>query len=177
MLECTKLLLMLSLLVTGLTPVGPPEFHWTRPLQTTTCIGNHSRLLGLLTRPLSLPEMVVQLERGCLALKDVRFRAGEDTIESISPAQFAQVARALGLVDGAYRVAVPPEQAPGLRSDTLQARRRGTRLRDELVHYGASPIRLLEDPGWPISPAVVAPGAVVPMLIRVPDPRFSPDSP
>lgn len=126
-------------------------------------------LLGLVARPLTLTEMVSELERGCLALDDIRFRAGQDTIESLSPAQLALVARALGLAHGAYRVAVPPEAAPGSPPDTLQARRRGMRLRDELVHYGASAQRLLEDPGWPISPLVVPPGAAIPMLVRVQD--------
>ncbi len=134
------------------------------------CPGNGQRLLGLASRPLSLPEMVAELQRGCLALDEVRFRPGQDTIESLSPAHFAEVARALGLAQGAYRVAVPPERVPGFQPDTLQARRRGARLRDELVHYGASPSRLLEDPGWPASPAFAAPGTAVPMLIRVPDP-------
>lgn len=126
-------------------------------------------LLGIAGRVLTLPEMVSELERGCLALDDVRFRPGQDTIESLSPAQFALVARALGLAQGAYRVTVPPEVVPGSAPDTLQARRRGTRLRDELVHYGASSDRLMEDPGWPIQPVVAAPGAAIPMLVRVQD--------
>jgi hypothetical protein len=74
------------------------------------------------------------------------------------------------MAEGAYRVTVPPEAGPGSEPDTLQARRRGTRLRDELVHYGAASRRLLEDPGWPIQPLVVPPGSAVPMLIRVPKP-------
>ena len=119
-------------------------------------------------RQLTLTEMVNELQRGCLALDGVRFLRGQDTIESLSPAQFALVARALGMAQGAYQVTVPPEAAPGGPPDTLQARRRGTRLRDELVHYGASTTRLLEEPGWPISTLVVAPGAAVPMLVRVP---------
>lgn len=119
-------------------------------------------------RQLTLTEMVSELDRGCLALDDVRFLPGQDTIESLSPAQFALLARALGMAQGAFRVTVPPEAAPGGTPDTLQARRRGTRLRDELVHYGASSARLLEDPGWPMSQYVAAPGGAVPMLIRVP---------
>jgi hypothetical protein len=125
-------------------------------------------LLGLLARPLTLNEMVSELERGCLALDDVRFRPGQDTIVSVSPSRFAEVARALGLARGAYGIAVPAEASPGGPPDTLQARRRGTRLRDELVHYGASLSRLLEDTGSPIPPQVVAPGAAVPMLVRIP---------
>jgi hypothetical protein len=127
-------------------------------------------LLGLLARPLTLTEMVNQLERGCLALVEVRFLPGQDTIESLSPSRFAQVARALGMAQGAYRVMVPAEAAPGSPPDTLQARRRGMRLRDELVHYGGSASRLLEDSGWPTWPLVVAPGTAVPMLVRVPEP-------
>jgi hypothetical protein len=127
-------------------------------------------LLGLFARPLTLPEMVQELERGCLALDDVRFRRGQDTIESISPARLAELARALGMAQGAYRVRVPPEAVSGWPPDTLQARRRGARLREELVHYGASERRLLEDSGSPASPLVVPPGEAVPMLIRVPKP-------
>jgi hypothetical protein len=133
------------------------------------CPGRHPLLLGIASRPLSLAEMVTELERGCLALGNVRFRLGQDTIESLSPAEFAQVARAIGLAQGVFRVAVPAERSSGSQPDTLQARRRGARLRDELVHYGASPVRLLEDPGWPTTPAVAGPGGAVPMLIRVPD--------
>jgi hypothetical protein len=125
-------------------------------------------LLGLLARPLTLSEMVSELERGCLALDDVRFQPGQDTIVSLSPSRFAQVARALGLARGAYGIDVPAEATPGGPPDTLQARRRGTRLRDELVHYGASLSRLLEDTGRPIPPQVVAPGTAVPMLVRIP---------
>ena len=125
-------------------------------------------LLGLLTRPLTLAEMVSELERGCLALGEVRFTTGKDTIESLSPDQFAMVARALGMAQGTYRVSVPPEAAPGSPPDTLQARRRGVLLRDELIHYGASLERLREDYGWPISPVVVPLGAAIPMLVRVP---------
>jgi len=133
------------------------------------CPGTRPKvLLGLLARPLTLIEMVNELERGCLALDDVRFRPGQDTIESLSPAHFAQVARALGMAHGAYQITVPPEASPGWPPDTVQARRRGTRLRDELVHYGASSERLLDDPGLPNSPRAVAPGAAIPMLVRVP---------
>ena len=152
----------------GLRTPPPPG---PRPAAVANCPSARPRaLLGLVARPLTLAEMVSELERGCLALDDVRFRPGQDTIESLSPAQFALVARALVLAQGAYRIAVPPEAAPGLPPDTLQARRRGMRLRDELVHYGASSQRLLEDPGWPVSPLVVPPGAAVPMLVRVPNP-------
>jgi hypothetical protein len=141
-------------------------------VRMASCPSSRPRmLLGLLTRQLTLAEMVSELERGCLALEEVRFNTGQDTIESLSPAQFAMVARALGLAQGAYRVSVPPEAAPGSPPDTLQARRRGVLLRDELIHYGASSARLREDSGWPISPLVAAPGAAIPMLVRVPDPR------
>jgi hypothetical protein len=139
------------------------------PWGRTECPGlSAPALLGLLARPLTLAEMVDRLEQGCLALDQVRFRPGQDTIESLSPAQFALVARALGLARGAYRVTVPAEASPGWPPDTVQARRRGTRLRDELVHYGASLGRLLEDPGLPLALAVPA-GTAVPMLVRVPD--------
>ena len=132
-------------------------------------------LLGLLVRTLSLNEMVSKLERGCLALDAVRFRAGQDTIVSLSPAQLAQVARALGLARGTYRVTVPAEASPGEPPDTLQARRRGARLRDELVHYGASLRRLLDDAASPIPPVAVAPGTAIPMLVRVPLPSDASD--
>lgn len=165
-------LLFAALLVARL-PFGsranPPETRGSA--EPAGCRSIRPRLLGLWARPLTLREMVTELERGCLALDEVRFRPGQDTIESLSPARFAMLARALGVARGAYRVAVPPEAAPGWPPDTVQARRRGARLRDELVHYGASLNRLLEDPGWPVSPLVVAPGAAVPMLVRVPDPR------
>ena len=163
--------LVFALLIAGPVPaLTVPPTRGPAPVAVADCPSAHPRvLLGLVARPLTLTEMVSELERGCLALDDVRFRPGQDTIESLSPAQFALVARALGLAHGAYRVAVPPEAAPGGQPDTLQARRRGARLRDELVHYGASSDRLLEDPGWPTSPLVVAPGAAVPMLVRVPD--------
>lgn len=127
-------------------------------------------LLGLLARPLTLTEMVNELERGCLALDVVRFRPGQDTLESLLPSQLALVARALGMAHGAYRVTVPPEAAPGWPPDTLQARRRGARLRDELVRFGASAERLLEGTGWPLSTSVAAPGKAIPMLVRVSDP-------
>ena len=163
-------------LLAGLLVAGPGS-GWglnllpaTRPVAGADCPSARPRvLLGLLARSLTLAEMVDQLERGCLALDDVRFRRGQDTIESLSPARFAELARALGLAQGAYRVTVPPEAAPGWPPDTLQARRRGIRLRDELLHYGASSNRLLEDPGWPISAIGVPLGAAIPMLIRVPD--------
>lgn len=170
-------MLLRVLLFTNLLLTGPASGWRDIPLpgpnsaQVAGCPSTRSRvLLGLLARPLTLAEMVNELERGCLALADVRFRPGQDTIELLSPAQFALVARVLGMAHGYYRVTVPPEAAPGGLPDTVQARRRGMRLRDELVHYGASLGRLLEDPGWPISSQVVAPGAAVPMLVRVPDP-------
>ena len=132
------------------------------------CAGTRPRVLfGLMVRPLTLERMVGELERGCLALEEVRFRAGQDTIEWLSPARFALVARALGMARGDYRVTVPPEAAPGEPPDTVQARRRGTRLRDELLHYGASWDRLVDDPGLPLPPRVAAPGGAVPMLVRV----------
>jgi len=124
-------------------------------------------MLGLLTRQLTLAEMVSELERGCLALEEVRFTTGKDTIESLSPDRFAMVARALGMAQGLYRVSVPPEAAPGSPPDTLQARRRGVVLRDELIHYGASFQRLREDSGWPVSPLVVPLGTAIPMLVRI----------
>jgi hypothetical protein len=169
-------LLLRVLLLTQFLATGP-GFAWLdKPSRAPSralgvdCPSTRPRgLLGLSGRPLTLTEMVNELERGCLALDGVRFRPGQDTIESLSPAQLALVARALGLARGDYRVAVPPEASPGSPPDTLQARRRGTRLRDELVHYGASSQRLLEDPGWPASPLVVTPGAAVPMLVRVPE--------
>lgn len=167
-----RMLLLTTLLVGGLASVWPATSQPTpRTAGVAGCSSGRSRLLlGLLARPLSLAKMVQELERGCLALDDVRFRPDQDTIVSLSPARFAQLARALGLAHGVYRVTVPPEAVPGWPLDTVQARRRGMRLRDALVHYGASMDRLLEDPGWPISPLVVAPGAAVPMLVRVPDP-------
>ena len=92
------------------------------------------------------------------------------TIQISSPAGFAQVARALGLAQGAYRVAVPPETAPGWPPDTVQALRRGVVLREELVRYGASLQRLLEEPGMPHLPLAVGRGAARPMLVRVQEP-------
>lgn len=165
------------LLFTNLLGASPDSGWAANPARTppsaevAACPSSRTRvLLGLLSRSLTLAEMVNELERGCLALEEVRFHPGQDTIESLSPAHFSLVARALGMAQGYYRVTVPPEAAPGWPPDTLQARRRGTRLRDELVHYGASLDRLLEDPGWPVSPIVAAPGASVPMLVRVTDP-------
>jgi hypothetical protein len=155
--------------------VGGPPLDWTfphPPADVTECRSTRPRvLLGLVARPLTIDEMVSELERGCLALDDVRFRPGQDTIVSLSPSRFAQVARALGLARGAYGIAVPAEASPGEAPDTVQARRRGARLRDELVHYGASLTRLVEDPGWPMPPRVVAPGTAVPMLVRLPRPE------
>jgi hypothetical protein len=177
-------LLVWTLLFTAAVGSGPPSappdartFPHS-PLDIAGCRSTRPRvLLGLVARPLTLDEMVNELERGCLALDDVRFRPGQDTIVSLSPSRFAQVARALGLARGAYGIAVPAEASPGGAPDTVQARRRGTRLRDELVHYGASLTRLVEDPGWPIPPQVVAPGTAVPMLVRLPlleEPRTRP---
>lgn len=168
--DWTALLLAMTPLAAAPGPLEPRAVPMPGPRSIVECPGRRPRLLGFASRPLSLSEMVVELERGCLALEDVHFRPGQDTIESLSPAALAEVARAIGLAQGEYRVTVPPERTAGLPPDTLQARRRSTRLRDELVHYGAAASRLLEDPGWPISPLVVAPGAAVPMLIRVPDP-------
>lgn len=126
-------------------------------------------LFGLLSRPLTLAEMVSRLEWGCLVLDEVRFRPGNHAIEAFSPAGLTQVARALGLAEGAYRVAVPAETAPGWPADTVQALRRGVVLREELVRYGASLIRLLEEPGFPAVPFAVGRGAARPMLVRVDD--------
>ena len=124
-------------------------------------------LFGLLARPLTLAEMVGQLERGCLVLDQVRFRPGNTAIRIASPAGLVQVARALGLAQGAYRVTVPPETIPGWPPDTVQALRRGVVLREELLRYGASRIRLLEEPGLDILPLAVSRGAARPMLVRV----------
>jgi len=141
-----------------------------RPTPPIACASVRPRVvLGLLTRPMTLGEMVSELERGCLVLEDVRFRPGQDTIALLSPAQFALVARALGQAHGAFRVVVPPEAAPGSPPDTIQARRRGVHLLDELVHYGASASRLVVDQGSASSP-LVAPGTAVPMLVRIPEP-------
>jgi hypothetical protein len=124
-------------------------------------------LFGLLARPRTLAEMVSRLERGCLVLDQVRFRPGNNSIQAFSPAGFSQVARALGLAQGAYRVAVPAERVPGWPPDTVQALRRGMVLREELVRYGASLRRLLEEPGMPHLPLAVGRGAARPMLVRV----------
>lgn len=165
------------LLVTGLLAGSTAEVRRvdsppaTLRIEPGGCPSVRSRgLLGLGARSLTLAEMVRELERGCLALGDVRFDADQDTLFALSPTRLAMVARALGLARGAYRVSVPPEAAPGLPPDTLQARRRGTRVRDQLVYCGASAGRLLEEPAPPIAPAAVAPGAAVPMLVRVDDP-------
>lgn len=170
-------MLFVTLLTTALI-AGPPSVSQADrtfplgPADVAACRSTRPRvLLGLVARPLTVDEMVIELERGCLALDDVRFRPGQDTIVSLSPSRFAQVARALGLARGAYSIAVPAEAPPGGAPDTVQARRRGNRLRDELVHYGASLTRLVEDPGWPIPPQVVAPGTAVPMLVRLPLPE------
>lgn len=177
-------MLFVTVLLTTALAAGPPgESQAGRtfpdgPEDVAGCRSTRPRvLLGLVSRSLTLDEMVSELERGCLALDDVRFRPGQDTIVSLSPSRFAQVARALGLARGAYGIAVPPEASPGGAPDTVQARRRGTRLRDELVHYGASLTRLVEDPGWPVPAQVVAPGSAVPMLVRLPlleEPRTRP---
>ncbi|HEU5220273.1 MAG TPA: hypothetical protein VFU23_16545 [Gemmatimonadales bacterium] len=166
-----RVFLLAEILAFG-TAASPPPARVTSQAVTSVldCPGMRPRaMLGLVARTLTLSEMVNELERGCLALDDVRFIPGQDTIESLSPAQFALVARALGMAHGAYQIMVPAEASPGGRPDTLQARRRGTRLRDELVHYGASSSRLLEDPRGLFPTVVVASGAAVPMLVRVPD--------
>ena len=135
------------------------------------CSGTMAPMLfGLLARPLTLAEMVNQLERGCLVLDEVRFRPGNHTIQAYSPEGFSQVARAIGLAQGAYRVAVPAETAPGWPPDTIQALRRGTVLREELVRYGASLVRLLEEPGLPAMPFVPGRGGARPLLVRVHNP-------
>ena len=126
-------------------------------------------LFGLLARELTLAELVRQLERGCLMLDDVRFHPGSDTIQAFSATRFDQLARALGLAQGAYRVAVPVEASRGWPPDTAQALRRGTQLRDELVHRGASLERLLEEPRFLITPFGAGRGATRPMLVRVHD--------
>ena len=132
------------------------------------CSGTTAPMLfGLLTRPLTLAELVNRLERGCLLLDEVRFRPGNHTILEFSPDRFAQLARALGLAEGVYRVAVPAETAPGWPPDTVQARRRGVALRDELIHHGASLLRLHEEPGFPAMPFAVGWGSARPMLLRV----------
>ena len=162
------LLFALILLAGGSLGWRPHRAARMHPAVPAECPGTQPRVLfGLLPRPLTLEEMVSHLERGCLALDEVRFRPGEDTIEMISPAQFGQVARALGLAAGFYRVSVPPEAAPGWPPDTVQARRRGTRLRDELVHYGASLERLRDDTGGSLPVFAVPPGTARPMLVRI----------
>lgn len=173
-------MLFWTLLLTSVPGTGAPSGSQAdrdfvhRPAEVAGCRSTRPRvLLGLLARPLTLAEMVSELERGCLVLDGVRFRPGQDTIVSLSPSRFAQVARALGLARGAYGIAVPAEASPGGAPDTVQARRRGARLRDELVHYGASLTRLLEDPAWPFPPQVVAPGTAIPMLVRLPIPDES----
>lgn len=166
-------LLVGTLVMAGMTTLAPPVTRFPDPDGglPAACPGVRPRsLLGLVARPLSLAEMVSELERGCLAMDDVRFRPGQDTIESLSPSRFALMARALGMAQGAYRVTVPPEAGPGSPPDTLQARRRGMRLRDELIHYGASSVRLLDDSGGPPLAVTVPLGAAVPMLVRVPNP-------
>lgn len=168
----TLLVLLVSPLAT-LAPVQEPPARSPEWRAVLACTGTRPRLFGLASRPLSLTEMVTALRRGCLALEDVRFREGEDTIEWISPARFSQIARALSLARGMYRVTVPPERAPGLWPDTVQARRREVRLLDELVHYGASASRLRSDPllstGRPGTFLAAPPGSAIPMLIRVSD--------
>lgn len=166
-----RILVFSAFLLAGTSPWWPPkQGPEAEPAVAADCPGTTPRVLfGLLARPLPLAEMVEQLERGCLALDEVRFRPGQDTIELLSPAQFALVARALGMARGAYRVAVPPEALRGSPPDTVQARRREMRLRDELLHYGASWDRLREDLGGRIPPPAVTTGAAKPMLIRVPD--------
>lgn len=159
--------LLFTTVVGRANPTAAPT---SQTADSVDCPAVHSRsLLGLLVRPITLSQMVSRLEAGCLALDDVRFRPGQDTIASLSPAQFAQLARALGMARGVYRVSVAPESTPGWPPDTLQARRRGTRLRDELMHYGASMDRLVDLPGWPLPPVAVSVGAAVPMLVRVPE--------
>ena len=164
-------LVLAALLLAGVS-AGRPSGPLPRPGrgQPAGCSGTRAPMLfGLLARPRTLAEMVSQLERGCLVLDEVRFRPGDHTIEVFSPSDFAQVARALGLAQGAYRVAVPAEATAGWPPDTVQARRRGAELRDELVHYGASLERLLEEPGFPLMSFAVARGAAIPMLLRVHD--------
>ena len=160
-------LVLASLLLAGAWPArrtGP------RPGLPAGCSGTTVPILfGLLVRPLTLAEMVNQLERGCLVLDEVRFRPGNTAIQMASPAGFVQVARALGLAQGAYRVTVPPETAPGWPPDTVQALRRGVVLREELLRYGASRVRLLEEPGSYVLPLTVSRGAARPALVRVHD--------
>jgi hypothetical protein len=146
---------------------GGPE---PRPGIPVGCSGTSVPVLfGLLARPITLDEMVNHLERGCLVLDEVRFRPGNYAILEISPDWFAQLARALGLAQGAYRVAVPAESTPGWPPDTAQALRRGVALREELIRNGASMQRLLEEPGFPVVPFAVGRGLARAMLLRVDD--------
>ena|GEM_PF-2995520 len=164
-----RYLVLATLLLAGAWPARPPGPHPESGRGVLSgCSGTTAPVLfGLLTRPLTLAEMVSQLERGCLVLEEVRFRPGNHAIQISSPAGFAQVARALGLAQGAYRVTVPPETAPGWPPDTVQALRRGVVLREELLRYGASQVRLLEEPGFYVMPLVMSRGAAGPMLVRV----------
>lgn len=159
------------LLLAGAWPARPPGPHpESRPGVPSGCSGTRAPVLfGLLARPLSLAEMVSQLERGCLVLDEVRFRPGNTALQLSSPAGLVKVARALGLAQGAYRVTVPPETAPGWPPDTVQALRRGVVLREELLRYGASRVRLLEEPGSYVLPLTVSRGAARPALVRVHD--------
>lgn len=162
-------LVLATLLLAGAWPARPPGPHPAlRRGVPSGCTGTTAPVLfGLLARPLTLKEMVSQLERGCLVLDEVRFRPGNQAIQIASPAGFVQLARALGLAQGAYRVTVPPEKAPGWPPDTAQALRRGVALREELLRYGASRVRLLEEPGFYLLPLAVSRGAARPMLVRV----------
>jgi hypothetical protein len=162
-------LVLATLLLVGVWPARRPGPHpGTRRGMPAGCSGTTAPVLfGLLARPLTLAEMVGQLERGCLVLDEVRFRAGNTAIQISSPAGFAQVARALGLAQGAYRVMVPAETAPGWPPDTVQALRRGIVLREELARHGASLRRLLEGTGMPHPPLTASRGAARPMLVRV----------
>ena len=164
-------LVLASLLLAGVWPARLPGPHPVpRRGMPSGCAGTTAPVLfGLLVRPLTLAEMVGQLERGCLVLDEVRFHPGNTAIQMSSPAGFAQVARALGLAQGAYRVTVPPETMPGWPPDTVQALRRGVVLREELLRYGASRVRLLEEPGFYLSPLALSRGAARPALVRVHD--------
>jgi len=164
-------LVLTSLLLAGAWPAWPPGPHpESRRGVPSGCSGTTAPVLfGLLARPLTLVEMVSQLERGCLVLDEVQFRPGETAIQMASPAGFVQVARALGLAQGSYRVTVPPETAPGWPPDTVQALRRGVVLREELLRYGASRVRLLEEPGFYVLPLAVSRGTARPALVRVHD--------
>ena len=162
-------LVLATLLLAGAWPARRPGPHpEPRRGVPSGCSGTTAPVLfGLLARPLTLAEMVSQLERGCLVLDEVRFRPGNTAIQISSPAGFVQVARALGLAQGDYRVTVPPETAPGWPPDTVQALRRGVVLREELLRYGASRFRLLEEPGMAHLPLAASRGAARPMLVRV----------